>query len=231
MFERFTDRARRATVLAQEEARSLNHNYIGTEHILLGLLIEGEGVAFKALDGSGIDAEQARAAVLAKIGPGAEPQKGQIPFTPRARKVMELALREALQLGHNYIGTEHLLLALARETEGVGAQVLVEMGAELAQVRKLVIQIITGYQASVDRDQQSWLKKAKPITVYVLACSYCRKNVTGETGYPRPEDAVAAAKAAGAMLTTLGGLTFDGPPVACAECQKRPISEFRSEVS
>ena len=131
MFERFTDRARRVVVLAQEEARLLNHNYIGTEHILLGLIHEGEGVAAKALESLGISLEAVRSQVEEIIGQGGSSPSGHIPFTPRAKKVLELSLREALQLGHNYIGTEHILLGLIREGEGVAAQVLVKLGADL----------------------------------------------------------------------------------------------------
>ena len=146
MFERFTDRARRVVVLAQEEARMLNHNYIGTEHILLGLIHEGEGVASKALESLGISLESVREQVQEIIGQGQQAPFGHIPFTPRAKKVLELSLREALQLGHNYIGTEHILLGLIREGEGVAAQVLVKLGADLNRVRQQVIQLISGYQ-------------------------------------------------------------------------------------
>ena len=146
MFERFTDRARRVVVLAQEEARLLNHNYIGTEHILLGLIHEGEGVAAKALESLGISLEAVRRQVEEIIGQGGSSPSGHIPFTPRAKKVLELSLREALQLGHNYIGTEHILLGLIREGEGVAAQVLVKLGADLSRVRQQVIQLLSGYQ-------------------------------------------------------------------------------------
>ncbi|REF37049.1 ATP-dependent Clp protease ATP-binding subunit [Thermasporomyces composti] len=146
MFERFTDRARRVVVLAQEEARMLSHNYIGTEHILLGLIHEGEGVAAKALESLGISLEAVRAQVEEIIGQGQQSPSGHIPFTPRAKKVLELSLREALQLGHNYIGTEHILLGLIREGEGVAAQVLVKLGADLGRVRQQVIQLLSGYQ-------------------------------------------------------------------------------------
>src|SRR6201747_451556 len=146
MFERFTDRARRVVVLAQEEARMLNHNYIGTEHILLGLIHEGEGVAAKALESLGIALEGVRQQVEEIIGQGQQAPSGHIPFTPRAKKVLELSLREALQLGHNYIGTEHILLGLIREGEGVAAQVLVKLGADLNRVRQQVIQLLSGYQ-------------------------------------------------------------------------------------
>ncbi|MEG9227204.1 ATP-dependent Clp protease ATP-binding subunit [Aeromicrobium sp. Sec7.5] len=146
MFERFTDRARRVVVLAQEEARMLSHNYIGTEHILLGLIHEGEGVAAKALESLDISLEAVRAQVEDIIGQGQQAPSGHIPFTPRAKKVLELSLREALQLGHNYIGTEHILLGLIREGEGVAAQVLVKLGADLNRVRQQVIQLVQGFQ-------------------------------------------------------------------------------------
>src|SRR5215216_2396292 len=145
MFERFTDRARRVVVLAQEEARMLSHNYIGTEHILLGLIHEGDGIAAKALESLGISLEGVRAQVEEIIGQGQQAPSGHIPFTPRAKKVLELSLREALQLGHNYIGTEHILLGLIREGEGVAAQVLVKLGADLEGVREQVIQLLAGY--------------------------------------------------------------------------------------
>ena len=146
MFERFTDRARRVVVLAQEEAKMLNHNYIGTEHILLGLIHEGEGVAAKALESLGISLDAVREQVQDIVGQGQQQPTGHIPFTPRAKKVLELSLREALQLGHNYIGTEHILLGLIREGEGVAAQVLVKLGADLNRVRQQVIQLLSGYQ-------------------------------------------------------------------------------------
>ena len=148
MFERFTDRARRVVVLAQEEARMLSHNYIGTEHILLGLIHEGEGVAAKALESLDISLEAVRAQVEDIIGQGQQVPSGHIPFTPRAKKVLELSLREALQLGHNYIGTEHILLGLIREGEGVAAQVLVKLGADLNRVRQQVIQLVQGFQGA-----------------------------------------------------------------------------------
>ncbi|MCZ6462228.1 MAG: AAA family ATPase, partial [Actinobacteria bacterium] len=146
MFERFTDRARRVVVLAQEEARLLNHNYIGTEHILLGLIHEGEGVAARALESMSISLESVRFQVVEIIGQGSQAPSGHIPFTPRAKKVLELSLREALQLGHNYIGTEHILLGLIREGEGVAAQVLQQLGADLPKVRQTVIQLLSGVQ-------------------------------------------------------------------------------------
>ena len=146
MFERFTDRARRVVVLAQEEARMLNHNYIGTEHILLGLIHEGEGLAAKALENLDISLVAVREQVQEIIGQGQQAPTGHIPFTPRAKKVLEYSLREGLQLGHTYIGTEHILLGLIREGEGVAAQVLVKLGADLNRVRQQVIQLLSGYQ-------------------------------------------------------------------------------------
>jgi ATP-dependent Clp protease ATP-binding subunit ClpA len=146
-FEGFTDRARQVVVLAQEEARMLNHNHIGTEHILLGLIHEGDGVAANALESLGISLETARQQVEQIIGQGQQAPSGHIPFTPRAKKVLELSLREARHLGHNYIGTEHILLGLIREGEGVAAQVLVRLGADLNRVRQQVIELLHGYQA------------------------------------------------------------------------------------
>src|SRR5687767_5508536 len=147
MFERFTDRARRVVVLAQEEARMLSHNYIGTEHILLGLIHEGDGIAAKALESLGVSLEAVRAQVEEIIGQGQQAPSGHIPFTPRAKKVLELSLREALQLGHNYIGTEHILLGLIREGEGVAAQVLVRLGVDLNRARQQVIQLLSSPQS------------------------------------------------------------------------------------
>ncbi|ASY16442.1 ATP-dependent Clp protease ATP-binding subunit ClpC [Candidatus Planktophila sulfonica] len=167
MFERFTDRARRVVVLAQEEARMLNHNYIGTEHILLGLIHEGEGVAAKGLESLGISLEGVRAQVEEIIGQGQQAPSGHIPFTPRAKKVLELSLREALQLGHNYIGTEHILLGLIREGEGVAAQVLVKLGADLNRVRQQVIQLLSGYQGK-ETVSQGGPAEGTPSTSLVL---------------------------------------------------------------
>jgi ATP-dependent Clp protease ATP-binding subunit ClpC len=168
MFERFTDRARRVVVLAQEEARMLNHNYIGTEHILLGLIHEGEGVAAKALESLGISLEAVRQQVEEIIGQGQQAPSGHIPFTPRAKKVLELSLREALQLGHNYIGTEHILLGLIREGDGVAAQVLVKLGADLNRVRQQVIQLLHGYQGKEPASAASGSTEAAPSTSLVL---------------------------------------------------------------
>ncbi|MDO5083796.1 ATP-dependent Clp protease ATP-binding subunit [Arachnia propionica] len=146
MFERFTDRARRVIVLAQDEAKLLNHNYIGTEHLLLGLIHEGEGVAAKALESLGISLEAVRQQVIEIMGQGQQVPTGHIPFSPRAKRVLELSLREALQMNHNYIGTEHILLGLIREGEGVAAQSLLKLGADLNRVRSTVIQLLAGYQ-------------------------------------------------------------------------------------
>jgi hypothetical protein len=152
VFERFTDRARRVLVLAQEEARLLNHSFIGTEHLLLGLIQEGDGLAAKALQSLGISLQAAREKVEDTIGPAGSHPTGSPPFTPRAKKVMELALREALQLGHHYIGTEHLLLGLVREGEGVAAQVLRSLGADLVSVRQKVMELLTGSQGQESAD-------------------------------------------------------------------------------
>jgi len=147
MLERFTDRARRVVVLAQDEARRLDHNYIGTEHILLGLISEGEGVAARALESLEIGLDTVRQQVEEIIGRGQQAPSGHVPFTPRAKKVLELSLRESNQLGHDYIGTEHLLLGLVREGDGVAAQVLVRLGADLNRVRQQVIQLLHGRTA------------------------------------------------------------------------------------
>ncbi len=151
MFERFTDRARRVVVLAQDEARMLNHDYIGTEHLLLGLIHEGEGVAAKALQALEISLESVRSQVVEVVGKGQETRAGHIPFTPRAKKALELSLRESLQLGHDYIGTEHILLGLIREGDGVAAQVLVRMGADLTRVRHQVILLLESHEGGTGR--------------------------------------------------------------------------------
>jgi Clp amino terminal domain, pathogenicity island component len=145
MFERFTNRARRAVVLAQEEARLLNHNYIGTEHLLLGLIHEGEGVAAQALESLDISLAAVRAEVEEIIGKGKHAPTGHLPFSPRAKKVLELSLRESRQLRCGYIGTEHLLLGMVREGEGVAAKVLLKLGADLSRVRQQVIQLLAGH--------------------------------------------------------------------------------------
>ncbi len=217
MFERFTDRARRVVVLAQEEARLLNHNYIGTEHILLGLIHEGEGVAASALTSLGISHEAVRAEVEEIIGTGGDSPSGHIPFTPRSKKVLELSLREALQLGHNYIGTEHILLGLIREGEGVAAQVLVKLGADLARVREVVLRLLSGYQGprvratSVGRPQGPlWVEGGEPPTS--PGCPRCHTELVGNLrqsvievpGDPEPRSVVAVwCAACGTTLTLL----------------------------
>jgi ATP-dependent Clp protease ATP-binding subunit ClpC len=188
LFERFTDRARRVVVLAQEEAVLLNHNYIGTEHILLGLIHEGEGVAAKALESIGISLEAVRAEVEEIIGRGESTPSGQIPFTPRAKKVLELSLREALQLGHNYIGTEHILLGLIREGEGVAAQVLVKLGADLSRVRRQVIQLLSGVSRSeeaVDVGAPRIEPDAEP------RCPRCGADLTEQAAYRMTDGRIA----------------------------------------
>ena len=156
MYERFTDRARRAVVQAQEEARMLSHNYIGTEHILLGLIHERDGVAAQALESLGISLDVVRQQIEEVIGRGQQAPPEHIPFTPRSKKVLELSLREALQLGHDYIGTEHILLGLIREGDGVAAQVLVRVGADLNRVRQQVIQLLHEHQGKVAMSVGSW---------------------------------------------------------------------------
>src|SRR3989441_8698914 len=168
MFERFTDRARSVVVLAQEEARMLKHNYIGTEHILLGLAHEGGGGAAKALEAMGVSLGAVRSQVEAIIGRGQAEPTGHIPFTPRAKKVLDLSLRESLQLGHNYIGTEHILLGLIREGEGVAAQVLVKLGADLNRVRQQVLQLLSGYQQGEKAAESSGRGEGTPSSSLVL---------------------------------------------------------------
>src|ERR1700685_636014 len=165
MFERFTDRARRVVVLAQDEARMLNHNYIGTEHILLGLIRESEGVAAKARESLGISLDAVRQQVEEIIGQGQQPPSGHIPFTKRAKKVLEMSLLESVQLGQNYIGTEHILLGLIREGDGVAAQVLVKLGADLNRVRQQVIQLVDGYQS---KEPAGTASESTPSTSLVL---------------------------------------------------------------
>src|SRR5579872_2913377 len=161
MFERFTNRARHVVVLAQEEARLLQHNYIGTEHILLGLLGEPEGIAAKALDRFGMTREATREEVRGIIGTGTAAPSGHIPFTPRAKKTLELALREALQLHHNYIGTEHILLGVIREGDGVGARVLQNHAPDLQVIRAAVLDLLPAGQAEVGRGRR-WLRRHSP---------------------------------------------------------------------
>jgi ATP-dependent Clp protease ATP-binding subunit ClpC len=144
VFERFTERARQVVVLAQDEARALKHNYIGTEHLLLGLLREEEGLAARVLGSLGVTLEGARGQVARIVGFGDEPSVGQIPFTPRGKKVLELSLREGLSLGHNFIGTEHILLGIARENQGVASRILLDFGVDAEAVRNQVIRMLSG---------------------------------------------------------------------------------------
>ena len=211
MFERFTDRARRVVVLAQEEARLLNHSYIGTEHILLGLIHEGEGVAAKALESLGISLEAVRSQVEEIIGQGGSSPSGHIPFTPRAKKVLELSLREALQLGHNYIGTEHILLGLIREGEGVAAQVLVKLGADLSRVRQQVIQLLSGYQgpagsapvapAAPSRRQPA---SAPPARRATRRAATARSSISSAATSPRPRAKARSIPSSGGRASSNG---------------------------
>lgn len=216
MFERYTDRARRVVVLAQEEARMFNHNYIGTEHLLLGLIHEGCGVGAKALDSLGISLEAVRVQVEEIIGRQLHPTSGHIPFTERTKKVLELSLREALQLGHNYIGTEHILLGLIREGEGVGAQVLVKLGAELVAARKAVIDLLTAYDGGArPSPHDGWLGVAKT-GMWVIGCTYCHGPIAAADS---PGKVVEAVEQSGARLVAQ-------KLVVCASCQERPFGEL-----
>jgi len=189
VFERFTDRVRRVLVLAQEELRLFNHSFLGTEHILLGLIREGEGIAAQALKRMDVSLEDARQSVneIVKLS-GGVPTGSAVPFTPRAKKVLELSLREALQLGHNYIGTEHILLGLLREGEGVGAQVLVSLGADLDAVRETVVQLLPGQVESmeavtseaVEMTSGGWIASI-PSRTRAIRCSFCGRQPS-ETG-------------------------------------------------
>jgi ATP-dependent Clp protease ATP-binding subunit ClpC len=169
MFERFTERAGQVVVLSQEEARALKHNYIGTEHLLLGLLAEEEGLAAQSLVALDITVERVRAQVVRIVGSGEEVTSGQIPFTPRAKKVLELALREALSLGHNYIGTEHILLGLVRENEGVAARILLDFDADSEKIRNEVIRNLS------EPGRQK--RPADALAPYLAALALVDKNV------------------------------------------------------
>jgi ATP-dependent Clp protease ATP-binding subunit ClpC len=167
VFERFTGRARQVVVLAQDEARLLRHNYIGTEHILLGLLREEEGVAARVLESLDVSVEGVRAQVRRVIGEGEEVATGQIPFTPRAKKVLELSLKEALAMSHNYIGTEHILLGLARENQGVAARILVDFDADAEKIRNELLRMLGGpaVRAEVTPavSQEGWTHYGPPV--------------------------------------------------------------------
>jgi ATP-dependent Clp protease ATP-binding subunit ClpC len=179
MFERFTDRARRVVVLAQEEARMLNHNYIGTEHVLLGLIHEEDGVGAKALESLGISFEAVRQRVNEIVGQGGSAPTGHIPFTPRAKRTLELSLREALELGHNYIGTEHILLGLIRVGDGVAAQVLDELGADLSRLRQEVIHLLSGEVEGVPEGVTDSASESAPQP----RCPRCRRLLTETAAY------------------------------------------------
>jgi ATP-dependent Clp protease ATP-binding subunit ClpA len=176
VFERFTDRARSVLILAQEEARLLSHSFIGTEHLLLGMIHEGEGVAAKALEALGVELEPVRERVRETIQMPVNSTEAGVPFTPRAKKVLELALREALQLGHSYIGTEHLLLGLVREGQGVGIQVLQDLGAEPSRVRQQVIQRLAGYENTVVQ-KPIWATATEPSSHTAGLCPGCRAEL------------------------------------------------------
>jgi ATP-dependent Clp protease ATP-binding subunit ClpC len=175
MFERFTDRARRVLVLAQEEARLLNHPFIGTEHLLLGLIHEGDGVAAKALERLGISLDVVREAVEGITGVFENPP-GSPPFTERAKKVLELSLREALELGHDYIGTEHILLGIAREGEGVAVQVLSSLGADTTRVRHTVIELLGGSQGTEGTEAPKWEEGFSRHRTGNPGCSFCGRT-------------------------------------------------------
>jgi hypothetical protein len=190
VFERFSDEARRVVVLAQEEARFLNHNYIGTEHILLGILRLRDGVACLALDSLGVSLDRMRFRVEERIGHGSSAPTGHIPFTPRAKTVLELSLREALQLGHNYIGTDHILLGLVREGEGVACQVLVEGGVELSRLRETVLQLLTeGGAAESVRSFRPVGQSPSFAPPRMAMCSFCGRDLWDVTYYVAGPDA------------------------------------------
>ncbi len=189
MFEQFTERARQVVVLAQDEARTLKHNYIGTEHILLGLLREEEGLAARVLDSLDITVEEVRAQVARIVGQGDEVTTGQIPFTPRAKKVLELALREALSLGHNYIGTEHILLGLVREKEGVAARILLDFDADAEKIRNEIIRMLTPTAARVRHEPAPRTNKPR---IVILCCPSCGSSIVETMGTSESSGAVHA---------------------------------------
>jgi hypothetical protein len=204
VFERFTDHARRVVVMAQEEARLLNHNYIGTEHILLGILRLREGVACLALDSLGVSLDRIRFRVEERVGHGSSAPTGHIPFTPRAKKVLELSLREALQLGHNYIGTEHILLGLVREGEGVACQVLVEAGVELSRLRETVLQLLTGGGAAESVRSLRPVGQGPSFAAPRMAmCSFCGRDLWDVTYYVAGPDAAICEDCVGAARIRL----------------------------
>jgi ATP-dependent Clp protease ATP-binding subunit ClpA len=183
VFERFTERARQVVVLGQDEARLLKHNYIGTEHILLGLLREEEGLAARVLDSLDVTVEEVRAMVARIVGQGDEVSTGQIPFTPRAKKVLDLALREALALGHNYIGTEHVLLGLLRENEGVAAHILLDFDADAEKVRNEVIRMLAG--PGRRQEHRAYAPTSPPVAPEFVAAWEGRPDPAPQFGYAR----------------------------------------------
>jgi ATP-dependent Clp protease ATP-binding subunit ClpA len=192
MFERFTERARQVVVLAQDEARTLKHNYIGTEHILLGLLREEEGLAARVLDSLDITVEEVRAQVARIVGQGDEVTTGQIPFTPRAKKVLELALREALSLGHNYIGTEHILLGLVRENEGVAARILLDFDADAEKIRNEVIRMLSGQRVRTVHEMPLPQPSTHKPRVVIVCCPSCGSSIVETMGTEEPPDSFRA---------------------------------------
>jgi ATP-dependent Clp protease ATP-binding subunit ClpA len=189
VFEQFTERARQVVVLAQDEARTLKHNYIGTEHILLGLLREEEGLAARVLGSLDITVEEVRAQVVLIIGRGDEVVAGHVPFTPRAKKVLELALREALSLGHNFIGTEHILLGLVREKEGVAARILLDFDADAEKIRNEIIRMLTPTVARVRHEPAQRTNKPR---IVILCCPSCGSSIVETMGTPEPSNTVRA---------------------------------------
>ncbi|WP_203568942.1 ATP-dependent Clp protease ATP-binding subunit [Aestuariimicrobium ganziense] len=210
MFERFTDRARRVVVLAQDEAKMLNHNYIGTEHILLGLIHEGEGVAARALESMGISLEAVREQVEDMIGPGQTTPTAHIPFTPRAKKVLELSLREALQMNHSYIGTEHILLGLMREGEGVAAQVLIKLGADLNRVRTTVLQLLSGYQGKGEQPSTAGAPEAPSPSSGTILDQFGR-NLTQAARENKLDPVIGREKEIERVMTVLSRRTKNNP--------------------
>ncbi len=209
MFDRFTDRARRVIVLAQDEARMLNHNYIGTEHLLLGLIHEGEGVAAKALESLGVSLEAVRDQVEEIIGQGQQTPTGHIPFTPRAKKVLEYSMREALQINHPYIGTEHILLGLIREGEGVAAQVLIKLGADLNRVRSTVLQMLSGYQGK--EAATAGAPESGPAQAAATILDQFGRNLTQAARENKLDPVIGRAKEIERVMTVLSRRTKNNP--------------------
>jgi ATP-dependent Clp protease ATP-binding subunit ClpC len=193
MFERFTERARQVVVLAQDEARTFKHNYIGTEHILLGLLREQAGLAARVLDSLDITVEEVRSQVARIVGQGTDDvTPGQIPFTPRAKKVLELALREALSLGHNHIGTEHILLGLVRESEGVAARILLDFDADAEKIRNEIIRMLSSHGRHTVRDRLAPHQSGNRPRIVILCCPSCGSSIVETMGTQEPPDSVHA---------------------------------------